>query len=231
MVIAEAKGSFDTGVRTWSGPAYRPEVLQTAIDQAGRTAIFKSSRNTPLRAKRWAIASRWSNECNQRTPTLLAWDPDEGELERGDYRELAYHLRRADVEGVMAGLGHHQAARVLMAGDTLAPARGALHLRVGSRALDHGYAALVGPVGIHPLRNPDDLDAARRIRELNPNVALASLSTDYADTATTGPASPEDAEPEHRSKRVAEPDDRFIQRDGLTVAWPNAGEEIAMIDD
>ena len=118
-----------------------------------------------------------------------------------------------------------------MAEDTAAPARGALRLRVGPRPLEHGYAALVGPVGIHPLREPSDLEVVRRIRELNPNIALASLSTRYAKTAITGPGSPDDAEPEPRSKPAADSDDGFIQRDGLTVAWPNASDDIAIIDE
>ena len=116
VVIAEAKGSFDPGVRAWSGPVYRPAVLQTAIEQAGRTAVFVDWQGTPLRVTRWAIASRWANQCNERIPTLLAWDPDEEELGPDEYRQLAYHLRRADVDGVMNGLGHHEAARVLMTG-------------------------------------------------------------------------------------------------------------------
>ena len=180
LVIAEAKGSFDKGVRTWSGAHYRPDVLQTAIDQAGRTAVFRNSASTPLPAKRWAVASRWGNEANMLDPTLLAWDPDEGEMGDRDYRELARRLHRTDVESVLKGLGHPQAVGMFDAPETTAPAPGGLRLRVGPLPLEPGFAALVGPVGIHALRGRDDLDRVRLIREMNPQVALASLSSRYA---------------------------------------------------
>ena len=97
LVIAEAKGSFNKAVRAWSGPNAVPDVLHTAVGQAQRTAIFKTSVPEPLPAKRWAVASRWANQENRRCPTLLAWDSDEGKLEYDDYLTLATLLHRTDV--------------------------------------------------------------------------------------------------------------------------------------
>ena len=231
LVIAEAKGSFDRGVRTWSGPDHRPDVLQTAIEQAGRTALFRDSESTPLPAKRWAVASRWANEANMLDPTLLAWDPDEGELEDRDYRELAHRLHRADMESVLKGLGHPQAVGIFDTPEATAPMPGALRLRVGSLPLEPGFAALVGPVGIHALRERDDLDRVRRIREMNPQVALASLSSRYASAIVPPAPSFDEGGSDHTPKTATDPHDRCLQRAGLTVAWPLADEEIAVADE
>ena len=62
LIVAEAKGSFDKRKSTWSGPSSIPGILRNAIQQAQRTNVFRSSSNSPLPAKRWAIASRWGNE-------------------------------------------------------------------------------------------------------------------------------------------------------------------------
>ena len=231
LVIAEAKGSFDKGVRTWSGPNYRPDVLQTAIDQAARTEVFRNSKRAPLPAKRWAVASRWANEANELDPTLLAWDPDEGELEDRDYQELARCLHRTDVESVLKGLGHPQAVPIVEAPETTAPVPGALRLRVGRRPIETGFAALVGPVGLHALRERDDLDGVRRIRELNPQVALVSLSSRYASAIVPPTPLSDEASLDHAPRTTPDPHDRFLQRAGLTVAWPLADDEIVFADE
>ena len=144
LVIAEAKGSFDKGVRTWSGANYRPDVPQTAIDQAARTEVFRNSKRAPV--------------------------------------------------------------------------PGALRLRVGRRPIEPGFAALVGPVGIHALRERDDLDGVRRIRELNPQVALASLSSRYASALVPPTPLSDEASLDHAPRTAPDPHDRFLQRAGLTVA-------------
>ena len=149
----------------------------------------------PLPAKRWAVASRWSNEDNKRRPTLLAWDPEEEELDDNDYRVLAKLLHRADIEGILKGLGHFETA------DTLgveAPSRrlpGDLWLRIGDRPIEPGYAAVLGPIGSYPLRGGVDLDLVRLIRELTPNVALASLSRQYVSTIIRDPRALDDGDP------------------------------------
>ena len=217
LVVAETKGSFDKAVRTWSGPDYRPDVLQNAIDQAGRTAVFRDSKSTPLPAKRWAVASRWANEANMLDPTLLAWDPDEGELKDRDYRELARRLHRADIEGVLKALGHPQAVGIFDAPEATAPVPGALRLRVGPLPIEPGFAALVGPVGIHTLREHDDLDRVQRIREMNPQVALASLSSRYARAVVPLAPLSDETGLDRRPETAPDPRDRLLQRAGLTA--------------
>ena len=233
LVIAEAKGSFDRGVRTWFGPNSPPKVLQTAIAQAQRTAVFRDSQSRPLPAKRWAVASRWANEVNMLDPTLLAWDPDEGKLEDRDYQELARLLHRTDVDSVLKGLGHPQAVHIFENPETVAPVPGELRLRVGRHPLEPGFAALVGPVGIHAVRDRDDLDRVHQLRELNTPAALASLSSRYARTMIRYPFSRDEFphEDAFKFKFVSDADDRFAQQAGLTVAWPVPGEDIVLASD
>ena len=64
LVIVEAKGSFNTGIKPWRSRS-RPQILHTAIAQAERTAVFMSHPLRQLPAKRWAIASRWGTEENE----------------------------------------------------------------------------------------------------------------------------------------------------------------------
>ena len=93
LVIAEAKGSFAS-----------PDT-KTAIEQAKRTAVFCSPcRKLP--AKRWAIASGWGTEENNKKPTLQAHVEKEQALDRDDYQELNKILRLADAGGVLEGMGH-----------------------------------------------------------------------------------------------------------------------------
>ena len=160
-------------------------------------------------------------------PTLLAWDPDEGEMGDRDYRELARRLHRTDVESVLKGLGHPQAVGMFDAPETTATAPGGLRLRVGPLPLEPGFAALVGPVG----RGRDDLDRVRLIREMNPQVALASLSSRYGSAIVPPAPLSDEADLDHTPKATPDPGDRFLQRAGLTVAWPLSDEEIAFADE
>ena len=168
LVIAEAKGSFDKAVRNWSAPWRLPDVVHTAIGQAQRTAVWANSPKQQLPAKRWAVAARWANEANNRDPILIAWDPDEGQLDGHDYQALANILHRADVVGVLTGLGHPEAVPILDVPEPTAPIPGEMRLRIGLHTMEPGFAAVVGPVGFHTLRNSDDIDRIRRIRELTP---------------------------------------------------------------
>lgn len=59
---------------------------------------------------------------------------------------------------------------------------GDLWLRVGERLVEPGFAAVIGPVGIYPLRRRQDLVLLRRIREINPRIVFASLSSRYVTT-------------------------------------------------
>ena len=78
LVIAEAKGSSDKGIRTWAGPDRLPKVLSTGIGQSRRTNVLVNGQRLP--AKRWAIASRWANERRWPHPTTVIWECTEGKL-------------------------------------------------------------------------------------------------------------------------------------------------------
>ena len=231
LVIAEAKGSFDKGVRTWSGPDRLPDVLHTALGQAQRTAVFRTSFSGALPAKRWAVASRWANEENGRCPTILAWDPDEGELDDDDYEGLARLLHRIDVEAVLKGLGHAGAVETVNVRPPSPRLPGDMWLRVGDQPVDPGFAAVLGPVGIYPLRGRDDLDRVRLIRELTPNVAFASLSSRYASTIFRDPPAYGEGMSDEAVKPAPVGSDRFTQRAGLTVAWPMSNQDIRLADE
>ena len=228
LVIVEAKGSFDTGIKRWSGPGgIIPDILDTGIGQVRRTAVFKN-RKYPLSAKRWAVASRWSNEDNKRTPTLLAWDVDkkavdEKALDNNDYRTLKELFHRTDVEGILSGLGHIEVVEAMDAPDQNLP--GGLALRVGNHRIEPGFAAVLGPIGIHPLHSENDLDLVRVIREFTPNIVLVlvSLSRQYVNTIIQEPQ-------EFGEEIVRGGDGRFAQHAGLTIAWPMPDEDIVLGD-
>ena len=247
LVIAEAKGTFDKGVRTWHGPFSRPRILQTAIHQAERTAVFQRYACRKLPAKRWAVASRWGTEVNHCEPTLLAWNSEEDKLDKHDYQLLAKLLLRADLSGVLKGLGHSEAARRLGVGepsehdnlglsqsyDPLEPsdrAPGDLRISVGDQRIEPGFAATVGPFGVQPLRDENDLQQVRRALNLNLNIVVASLSSRYCMAASHDRHWPEAAEiaDSHIAERVLTFPKSAISRAGLTVVWPSTGEEIVI---
>ena len=106
----------------------------------------------------------------------------------------------------------------------------AMSLRVGSYPLPTGFTALVGPIGIHPLRHKRDLLAIRQIRELYHQVALASLSSEYVARVIREPHSGDDVARggAHESARYG--DDRIAERSGLTVAWPRPEQDITLAE-
>ena len=215
LVIVEAKGTFNEGVKTWRGPYSQPQILETAIAQAKRTAIFARSPRRKLPAKRWAIASRWGTVDNDRDPTLLAWDPEEEKLDQADYEALAKIFRRADLAGVMGGLGYpKEAEEILGTGET---SSGNTRVYVGDQELEPGFAARVGPFGVRPLHGKSYRLQERRDSVFNPNFAVASLSGRYAMTVIQKPLWRDEAEGT---------DERSANRSGLAVVWPEAGAEI-----
>ena len=262
LVIVEAKGTFDNGVKTWRGPYSRPQILQTAINQVERTAVFQQFSSQKLPAKRWAIASRWGTEANDRESTLMAWDPEEDRMGKDDYQLLAKSLIRADLRGVLRGLGHSDAAIKLgvfepsehdrlglsptldnfRARDSdLEPsdrAPGDLWIRVGGHLIEPGFAATVGPFGVQPLFDENDIKQVRTALDRNLKVAVASLSSRYATTASHDQHWPEvlevaparDITLATRKQRVTEATrathDRTSTRAGLSVVWLNEGEDI-----
>ena len=222
LVIVEAKGTFNTGVRPWHGPSSTPQILRTAIEQADRTAVFVGRYRRKLPAKRWAIASRWSTEVNGREPTLLAWDPEEEKLGEDDYHALAKILLRADVRGVMRGLGHSETEQILDDTNSFHGIPGVLRLRVGEQVLEPGFAAMVGPFGVHPMRRKNDLLQVLRAHELNLNFSVASLSSRYANAVWQGLRWPDEARTDDEWSAI---------RAGLTVVWPTAGQDVLLAEE
>ena len=100
-------------------------------------------------------------------------------------------------------------------------------LLIGGRYIEPGYAAVLGPIGLLSLRVRDDVDRVRRIREISPEVAVASLSSRYASTILKEPRAFD--EDDQVGLYDTAPDDpgRFAEQAGLTVAWPTPEEEIA----
>ena len=116
LVIVEAKGTHYGRPAEWHGPRnYPKKLLDSAINQARKTAVFERRTRRKLPAKRWAIASRWATEDNGQEPSLLAWAQDDTTLPDDDYRELSRILHRADTTRILMGLGHGQVSDIFNA--------------------------------------------------------------------------------------------------------------------
>lgn len=242
LVIVEAKGTFDNGIKSWKGPSSRPQILESAIKQAERTTVYRRYPRHKLPAKRWAIASRWGTEENQREPTLLAWDSTVDRLSNADFRTISNILLRADADAVMRGLEYSESEYMLSETAQFERIPRPVRIRVGDHKLEPGFAALVGPFGILPLRSENDRFQIPLIPDLNLSFAVASFSSHYVmavkqeefwrykeatrvppeygarqDRVIRGPAW-------YGREELAEK--RFADQSGLTVVWPEAGEYI-----
>ena len=227
LVIVEAKGTFNDGIKPWHDRYSQPPILQTAIEQVERTAVFDSRRGRKLRAKRWAIASRWGTEDNGREPTLLAWDSNEEELRKEDYRTLANILHGADVGSILKGLGHSEADEGVSdkpLSELSEPTGTPLRVRVGSRPLGLGFAALVGPFGVYPLSGENASFRIPMTSGLNLSLAVVLLSSRYIKDLREQIATP--GESDLRFAQYENAGNHPANRAGLTVVWPGAGEEI-----
>ena len=214
MVIVEAKGTFDARIRTWKDTNSLPAVLRTAIGQAQRTVVIKGSGQARLPSKRWAIASRWANEHNKLDPTLTAWNETDQTLDYTDYLELAALLHRTDVMTIMTALGHIESVQLLNMIEPEDRIPGEMSLVVGDRAIEPGFAALLGPLGILPLHDRDDFELVHRLRELSPGVAFASLSSRYASAIVHRPLEFEESAFAWTSEDAGDADTRFARQAG-----------------
>ena len=222
LVIVEAKGSHDKALRAWRGPSEIPPVLQSAINQTERTAVFVRASNRKLPSKRWAVASRWGTQDNDRDPTLIAWDPEDGKLDEDDYRSLERIFLKADMQAVAAGMNYTGDVGAFgIVGDFgRAPTiyeGSSIKLKVGERPIEHGLVVALGSFGTLPIRNANDLPRIRQAREITPNIALASLSSNYIEFVREG--EPPKGDPLHT-------EDRAASQGGLTVIWPNEKDEV-----
>ena len=257
LVIVEAKGTFDKGFRTWHGPSACPRILQTAINQAKRTAVFQRHSGQKLPAKRWAIASRWGTDTNHRDSTLMAWRSEEDKLRHDDYQALAKCLIGADLAGILKGLGHLEAATMLGVAEAsefpllnrrdLGPsepsdrAPGDIWIRVGTQTLEPGFAASVGPFGVQPIRGRSNLRQVQTALEQNLNLAVVSLSSRYATTAShelhwpdvleVGQKLDDTDSKFERQKTEGETAQLISDRFGLTVAWLDGFENITLAEE
>lgn len=137
-----------------------------------------------------------------------------------DYQALASIFHRADIDGVIIGMGHYIAelSEAGLAKDNFALPR----LRVRDQLFDPGFAAIIGPFGVYPLRTREDHFRLREVRELNFTYAVVSLSLQYALSTIQsfiGYGEQGDAS------------ERLATRHGLTVCWPRADDEITIEDD
>jgi hypothetical protein len=222
LVIVEAKGSHDKALRAWRGSSGVPSVLQSAIGQTERTAVFVHASNRKLPSKRWAIASRWGTQENGRDPTLIAWDPEDGKLNEQDYRALERIFLQADMQAVAAGMRYTDEVGAF--GISGYPRRiptidvgSSIRLKVGERSFEPGLVVAIGPFGILPIRNANDLPRIRQAREITANIALASLSTSYIRSVREGKPTIENPLYSY---------DRTASQGGLTVVWPLEDEEV-----
>ena len=220
LIIAEAKGSFDTGIRPWHGPSV-PSVFRTAIDQATRTVVYSGAR--PLPARRWAVASRWATETNGRDPTVLAWCRDANSLSQDDYLGLAQLLLDCDLRAALRSLGHGDRLEKLTRSESFERVPGDTLLRVRDVAIPPGFAAIAGPFGFRPVRIQADIEALRPAftDQRSPQIVIASLSTHRATMSADAHRFLGDKQTNHSPTTLA----------GLTVAWLASLNELIMEDD
>ena len=82
-----------------------------------------------------------------------------------------------------------------------------------------------------PLHSRGDLDRARRICDLNLNVAVASLSSRYAAAISRDALWSDEEEVTGARLRALDGEGRRASRAGLTVVWLKGGEDIALFED
>ena len=223
LVIVEAKGTYDEGIKTWCGPCSEPKPLQTAVNQAKNTAVFHFCRELP--AKRWAIASRWGTEENCRDTTLLAWDFKEKQLDKNDYEALRDILHLVDVGGILEGMGHSIHTQAQNVEKLIADVPFG-RLIIDDRLLESGFAAVVGPFGVRPLL-PDDARLLLQVRDPNFSYAVASLSHSYVLEGHIEKGLTVSVQRDFESQfTFTDAPERFAIRRGLTVVWLRPGENV-----
>ena len=238
LVIAEAKGSYDTNIGRWRGPKNAkekvrpPEIVIGALEQAKRTKISRKSSGLGLPAKRWAVASRWGTKYNKREPTVVAWtlDNDEGSLESSDYAKINQVLKRSDVTCILDALGHETASIIEHPSSDFDRIPENLIIQVNRRRIDRGFSALISPIGAYPIR-PDEWVPPIPyflwpfdFHEGYSGLAVASLSSRYIKNIMIN-------EQGGGYEEGEESDERFEKRNGLTIVWLRRDDEISVLRD
>jgi len=225
LVIVEAKGTYDRAIKRWRNAGPPPDVVETGKAQASRTAVYRLRPRAKLPARRWAVASRWATETpmpgerGDRAPTLIAWDPEEEELNGDDFRKLCVLLLDAELEATVFGLGFPQSSALVEAvrKDVTGVER---RLRYGEQDFGPGLVSLIGLNGVRPLREPQDFELVERARSADLNFAVASLSSTSIRRRT--PEEPIQLGEERPNG------ERWATIGGLTVIWPRSDEPVGL---
>lgn len=190
-------------------------------------------------AKRWAVVSRWGTEENGKDPTIVAWCDDDRRqaatcrpdaLARRDSMALRVILVEADLDGVIAGLGHGRTGESQATDRSIAGHSAYRTLAINGFRLDPGLAAAVGPFGSLPLLGAEDVGMADRMRDRSQEVAYVSLSRNYIDD----PYRDHTLSDYGDELRFAEDGirlERASRQAGLTVVWPLLRQPVKLARD
>ena len=175
-VLCEAKGRLsDPGRRFLGG---KPDCIDAGKAQFDRVEVTNSS-GRHIATRDWIAASLWSTDRVRRDPVSLLWDPPGGgdgfgEEEAEDHAQA---MRRQRDAAVAARLGNpERVVRITVApsdGDMRTPAvdegeeGGSGVMGRPSREPHEGdyLAAVITPLGVRPIRDGDDLQAAHAVRK------------------------------------------------------------------
>ncbi len=187
VVLAEAKGSWATSrnaPRGWGDQDSGP--IAKALRQLENVEVIDKDAETDVSLKTWAVASRWSSEHSSNIPFLVAWDPErEGNTPRDRQFEIKGKLRRLSTVRILNGLGEPAGARSVLNGDVPDGAHDRLNraLRVGTKEMRGGYAALIGWFGVVPSNSPEFALAAQVARGTKDPCFLFHLSEEEIEAA------------------------------------------------
>ena len=175
-VLCEAKGRLSDQKRRFLHD--KPDCIDAGKAQFDRVEVTDSSSRR-IATRDWIAANLWSTDRVRRRPVSLLWDPPgEGEtLTREEAQRHADAMRRQRDANLVARLG--DPVRVVRI--AVKPSDGDMNFQPtveadesGSRAVEPPsrethegdyLAAVITPLGVRPIRDEDDLQAAYAIRE------------------------------------------------------------------
>ena len=175
-VLCEAKGRLsESEGRFLHG---KPGCINSGKAQFDKVEVTDSSGRR-IATRNWIAANLWSTDRVKRGPVSLLWDPP-GEGERLTGEEAEHHaqaMRRQRDAAVSARLGNpERRVRIAIAPteDDMRPwsvqgvedSRGGVIERPSREPHEGDYlAAVITPLGVRPIRDEDDLQAAHAMRE------------------------------------------------------------------
>ena len=175
-VLCEAKGRLSESERRFLHG--KPGCIDSGKAQFDKVEVTDSSGRR-IATRNWIAANLWSTDRVKRSPVSLLWDPPgEGErLTREEAERHAQAMRRQRDAAVSARLGNpERRVRIAIApsdGDidtrsvqgTEESPSGAIERPSRDRHEDDYLAAVITPLGVRPIRDDDDLQAAHAMRE------------------------------------------------------------------